>query len=145
MLWQLARSCPHFLWWHLISRRHWKSSTAKIKKKNPAYFMVRVISVDGLLPNGARASASIVLTKFGPVTYKYWPLELNSLGANDAIWRQRSGSILTQVMACCLTAPSHYLNQCWLVISEVVCHSSKGKFTRDNSAINYWNYLINKV
>ena len=25
-----------------------------------------------------------------------------------------SGSTLVQVMACCLTAPSHYLNQCWL-------------------------------
>ena len=24
------------------------------------------------------------------------------------------GSTLAQVMACCLTAPSHYLNQCWL-------------------------------
>ena len=32
---------------------------------------------------------------------------------SDAIWRQRSGSTLAQVMACCLTAPSHYLNQCW--------------------------------
>ena len=35
----------------------------------------------------------------------------------------RSGSILAQVMTCCLTARSHYLNQCW--------HSSKGNFTRD--------------
>ena len=45
----------------------------------------------------------------------FWP--------SDAIWRQRSGSALTQVMACCLTAPSHYLNQCWLIISEVQWHS----------------------
>ena len=29
------------------------------------------------------------------------------------------GSTLAQVMACCLMAPSHYLNQCWLTISEV--------------------------
>ena len=27
---------------------------------------------------------------------------------------------MDQVMACCLTAPSHYLNQCWLIISEVM-------------------------
>ena len=27
-----------------------------------------------------------------------------------------------QVMACCLTAPSHYLNQCRLLISEVMVH-----------------------
>ena len=31
----------------------------------------------------------------------------------------RSGSALAQVMACCLMAPSHYLNQCWLIINEV--------------------------
>ena len=36
---------------------------------------------------------------------------LNSLWPSDAIWRQRSGSTLAQVMACCLTAASHYLNQ----------------------------------
>ena len=34
-----------------------------------------------------------------------------------------SGSTLAQEMACCLMAPSHYLNQCWL-ISEVEWHSS---------------------
>ena len=48
-------------------------------------------------------------------------------------------------MACCLTAPSHYLNKCWLIISKVEWHSSKGKFARDNSATNHWNYLENDV
>ena len=33
-------------------------------------------------------------------------------------------------MACCLTAPSHYLNQCWLIISEVQWHSYQGNFIR---------------
>ena len=51
--------------------------------------------------------------------------ELNSLGPSDAIWRWRSWSTLVQVMACCLTAPSHYLNQCWLIISKVLWHSSE--------------------
>ena len=37
---------------------------------------------------------------------------VNSLWSNDAIWRQRSRSTLAQVMACCLTVPSHYLSQC---------------------------------
>ena len=55
----------------------------------------------------------------------------NSLWSSDAIWRQRSGSTLAQVMACCLMAPSHYLNQCWPIISEVQWHSYKGNFTRD--------------
>ena len=74
-----------------------------------------------------------------------YQISINSLGPSDAIWRQRSGSTLAQVMACCLMAPSHYLNQCWLIINNVEWHSSKGKFTRDTSAINHWNYLENQV
>ena len=50
---------------------------------------------------------------------------VNSLGPSDAIWRWRSWSTLVQVMACCLMAPSHYLNQCWLIISKVLWHSSE--------------------
>ena len=68
-------------------------------------------------------------------------LYFNLLRPSDAIWRQRSGSTLAQVMACCLTAPSHYLNLRWFIISKVKWHSSKSKFTRDNSVINHWNYL----
>ena len=40
-----------------------------------------------------------------------------------AIWWHGSGSTLAQVMAWCLTAPSHYLNQCWLIINEILWHS----------------------
>ena len=39
---------------------------------------------------------------------------VNSLWPSDVIWRQGSRWTLAQVMACCLAAPSHYLNQCWL-------------------------------
>ena len=39
--------------------------------------------------------------------------------SSDALWRHRPGSTLAQLMACCLRAPCHYLNQCWLIISKV--------------------------
>ena len=61
---------------------------------------------------------------------------LNSLWPSDAIWWQRSRLTLVQVMAYCLTAPSHYLNQCWLVISEVQIQLLEGNSTADTSAIN---------
>ena len=32
-------------------------------------------------------------------------------------------------MASCRTAPSHYLNQCWLIINEVLWHSLDVSFT----------------
>ena len=47
---------------------------------------------------------------------------VNSLWPCDAIWWQRSGSTLT--------APSHYLNQCWLIVSKVQWHLSEGNFTK---------------
>ena len=61
-------------------------------------------------------------TRFGGWSPKWDTLSImliNSLRPSEAIWRHRCGSTLAQVMACCLMAPSHYLNQCWLVISEV--------------------------
>ena len=32
-------------------------------------------------------------------------------------------------MACCLTTPSHYPNQCWLIISELLWHWPEGNFS----------------
>ena len=54
--------------------------------------------------------------------------EVNSLRPSDTIWRHRSILTLAQIMACCLTAPSHYLNQCWLITSGVKWCSSEGNF-----------------
>ena len=44
--------------------------------------------------------------------WSYSKSMFNSLWPSDTIWRHKSGSTLAQVMACCLMAPSHYLNQC---------------------------------
>ena len=62
---------------------------------------------------------------------------VNSWWPRDAIWRQESRSTLVQVMACCLTAPSHYLNQCWLIITKVQWCSSEGNFAWDITAISH--------
>ena len=56
---------------------------------------------------------------------------VNSLWPRDVIWWQGSRSTLAQVMACCLTAPSHYLPQCWLMISKVLWHSPDRNFTEN--------------
>ena len=54
---------------------------------------------------------------------------MNSLWPNNVIWWHRSGSTLAQVMVCWLTAPSHYLNQCWYLISEVKRYWPESNFT----------------
>ena len=75
---------------------------------------------------------------FGCPTFKWvaksW---LNSLWPSDAIWWQGSRSTLVQVMACCLTAPSHYQNQCWLIITKVQWCSSEGNFAWHIIAISH--------
>ena len=63
----------------------------------------------------------------------------NSLWPNAAVWQQWSRSTLAQVMACCLTAPSHYLNQCWLLISKILWYSPDSNFTEKTSDIYLWN------
>ena len=55
-----------------------------------------------------------------PVTQKMFPLDdvtmdsVDWLWLSDDIWQHRSGTTQAQVMACCLTPPSHYLNLCSL-------------------------------
>ena len=60
-------------------------------------------------------------------------VQVNPLWLDDAIWQNRIGSALAQVVDSCLMAPSHYLNQCWLIISEVQWQSIHAIFTRDTS------------
>ena len=70
---------------------------------------------------------------------------INSLGPSDAIWRWRSWATLVQIMACCLTAPSHYLNQCWLIIRKALWHSSKDIIIRRFEDTNQQNKIENYI
>ena len=126
--------------------------------------VVNTMAADGLATEGARASAAMVLTCFTRTILASAPEGLvfvfdlmlmkclqfvgmhrytliNSLRPSDIIWWQGSRSILAQVMACCLRAPSHYLNQCWLMISEVLWHSPDSNFTENAYKIYRWNEL----
>ena len=66
----------------------------------------------------------------------------NSSWHSDDIWWYSSRSTLAQVMAFCLTALSHHLNQC-LLIRDIQWHSPEGNFTRNTSSINHWNWIEN--
>ena len=50
----------------------------------------------------------------------------------------RTWSTLVQVVDCCTTASSHYLNQCSLIISEVLWYSSEDNFTRNAQDNYHW-------
>ena len=65
--------------------------------------------------------------------------KVNSLWPSDAIWRQGSRSTLVQVLVCCLTASSHYMNQCWLVITKAKWCSYESNFAWDIIATSQRN------
>ena len=66
-----------------------------------------------------------------------------------SIWRHRFGSTSVQVTACCVTASSQYLNQCWLLISEVRWHDHEQFHSECLShrslehvwKLYFWNYI----
>ena len=48
----------------------------------------------------------------------------------------RSGLISSHVKACCLTAPTHYLNWCRFIIKGVLWHSPESNFTKSTYEFN---------
>ena len=62
----------------------------------------------------------------------FWPSDAN-----------KSDSTLARTIAWCLTAPSNYLNQCWLIISEVLWHSHEENFIENAWDIYPWYVFEN--
>ena len=69
----------------------------------------------------------------------------NSLWPSNAVQRHRSRSTLAWIMACCLTAPNHYLKQCWFLTSEVLWHSPEVDFTGNAKANILYNEFENYI
>ena len=93
--------------------------------------------VSGLVVYKASCHIDIFITKQGSMC------GINLLWHRDAIWWHRSMSTLAHLMACCLTAPSHYMNQCWLIISHLLWYSPKSYFIGIAQDINLGNTLEN--
>ena len=94
------------------------------------------------------AKWSFWLTPFQPRFTNTWYFinVFDSLWPSDAIGRHRSESTLAQILASCLTVPSHYLHQCWQIFCKVLWHSLEGNFTGIIQEICPWykfeNYKI---
>ena len=58
----------------------------------------------------------VMATASSQIYIKLYDICINASRLSKALWHHRSGSTLGQVMACCLMAPSHYLNQSWLIV-----------------------------
>ena len=70
----------------------------------------------------------VLIQRFNLPYIPLWPSVIIS-------WH-RSESTLAKVIACCLTAPSHYLNQCWILNNEILWHSLESNFKTSTEALN---------
>ena len=118
-----------FTWWVWM----WLTfKPTEVKSRTCVSSKANIGSDSGLSPVRPQAviwsnAAMLLNGQLGTNASEIW---LHSLGPSDAIWRWRSWSTLVQVMAYCLTAPRHYLNQSWLVISKVLWYSSEDVIIR---------------
>ena len=60
---------------------------------------------------------------------------------SDTMCWHISKSTFAQMKAWCLTASSHYLNQCWLIISGVLWLAAESNFTGSAQEFNLWYEL----
>ena len=120
MWWLLALPSYMHLWYQLCRLNAYMSSTG--------------VSSDILVLKIGRKLMKIE-RKF---KHLYMYTEIKSAPHCHAIWHHRTWSTLVQIMACCPTAPSHYLNQCWQFIIDVLWHSSESNFTGYIKMIYPW-------
>ena len=66
-------------------------------------------------------------------------MRINTSWLGDVLWWQISES----TSACCLRATNHYLNQYWLLISEVLWHSPESNFTASTQATVLYHEIEN--
>ena len=72
------------------------------RRQEPIIFLI--------IPNNLNHILWCILQECGNSYNDCHFISITSLGPSDATWQYSSGSTL----ACCLTAPCNYLNQCWL-------------------------------
>ena len=71
--------------------------------------------------------------------------KFNSLMPSDAIWRQGYWTSLAQVMACRLTAPIHYLKQCWLIVNCTLRNKLWWNFNQNSNIFVDENAIENVI
>ena len=115
----------------MVARALWRSEALRfVPWLRPC---TRLRHMQGLRPRHNPAS---------PDLHNAWATILNPF---NTIWQHWSGSTLTEITACCLKAPSHYLNQCWFVIVGVLWHSLESNFIVNAQATIWNNEFVNNV
>ena len=79
-----------------------------------------------------------ILVHWPSLRSKWCQAIANSVCCSNAVWQHSYGSTLARVMDWCHQATSHYLNQCWIIISDVLWHSYEGNSRENAQDIYPW-------
>ena len=96
----------------------------------------KIIYTQWPLKSPGRSCWKSKITYFGPMNTK-----LNSFRYSDTKW-PKARSTLPQIKACCLTSPSQYNNQYWLLINDILWHFSRAMSQRVLLILLYTSNLI---
>ena len=102
----------------------WSSIKISLKfvPKGPITNILALVQIMAWRRSGDKPLSEPMMVSLLTHIYVTRPQWVNSLWPSDGIWCHRNSSKLVYVTACCLMAPSHYLNQYWLSTSEVLGH-----------------------
>ena len=110
----------------ILKRIFWNENifiSSKISLKCVPYDLMdsksTLVQVMACCLTGNKPLPESMLTKMFHILWHQW---VASLWPGEVIWWHKSGSTLSPVMVWYLMAPSHYLNQCRFLISEVMWH-----------------------
>ena len=119
-------------YWLPRVRMHWRTNSSHgVDPVCVSHQFQTYVSIWRVTPREMRWNSPTALTN-----YLHWSIKVSSSGAvlfvprdpagiiSDPIWRHRSESMLAHVTPRCLTAPNHYLNQCWHDINGTLWYSS---------------------
>ena len=95
------------------------------------------LSLNEVICNCTMTTATAYMHSVNHIANKLWP--------SNFIWHWRFRSTLDQVKAYLLTAPSHYLNQCWLIIVNWTLGNKLHWNSNQNTNIFYQENTIKNV
>ena len=72
-------------------------------------------------------------------------ISVNSSPPSAAYMRRWIKSVLVQIMACRLSAPSHYLNQCWVIVNWTLGNKFQWNFNQNTKLFIHENASENVV
>ena len=127
LLWNFSFKCP--LW-----QRQKPNDCQLCRFQNGCLVILNNVQLQSTHCYALLIGGDILVDHWSTISSSFWcmmqqrHIYLNSLRPSDAEWHWQPWSTLVKlhVIACCRMVPSHYLNQYWLITTEVLRWYSPG-------------------